>query len=448
MTTTITRRITLVSAVVMALVLLGGGAGVYFGERFSLDRSLRRELSRQADEVRTLVEHPGAVSSQDLQDRRDSYVQVLDEGGRELAATPPLRGKRLLRSDQVRQARVGTHTFQRGSLSSRGGSSFRIRTQAVAEGGARRIIVVAARRDSRDEALRELIGQLLGFGAIAMVLIVLIEYRVARAALRPVEALRGQADALYRGRSAGSLEVPGSHDEIAALATTLNDLLGRVQQTVGREQAFSAAVSHELRTPLTALKAELDLALRAPRSNDELLAAIRDASSDADRLVRLADDLLLLRTPEVGVPSGVHRVGGIVDRAVGDRDVNVQVAPDAAEALVAGSADLLARALQNLLDNAERYGAHPIRLEVAVVDDVVALEVSDAGPGLPEELRSGGIAAFRRGPGQASGTGSGLGLSIVEAIVRAHRGTMDLGTEPASLVRLRIPVSPGASPAT
>jgi signal transduction histidine kinase len=436
---TITRRLTVGFACVMAIVLLGGGAGVYFGERFSLDRGLRRDLARQGDEVKRLVAQPRALTSESLRDRRDSYIQILDPQGHEIAATPPLRGKRLLDQTQLAEAARGVHTFERGSITTRNEHTFRIRTEALRGGTDQRIVVVAARRDARDEALRELLGQLAGFGALAFALTVLIGYRLTRRAIQPVEDIRRQADALYRGETHGALEVPATGDELAALTTTLNQLLDRVQQAVERERAFSSAASHELRTPLTALKAELELALRSPRSHEQLLSALREASADTERLIRLTEDLLLLRTPDTGIPREVQPIDDTVRMAVGRRDVDVEIDERAADSSYCGSRELMARAIENLLDNASRHAAGDVRLRVDRDADEIHIEVTDGGPGFPDDLLTTAFEPFRRGPGQRSGTGVGLGLAIVEAIIRAHDGTVTAVNGPPTVVRLSLP---------
>jgi len=439
MMSTITRRLTVAFSSVMMAVLVSGGMGVYFGERFSLDRNLRRELDRQGDEIQRLVNAPSVLTNRGLRDRRDSYVQILDSTGREIAATRQLAGKELLSDSQITRAMHGVQSFQRGSITDRKHHSFRIRTEAVTDGSQRRIIVVAIRRDARDEALRELLGQLLGFGALALFATVLVGYRLTRAALRPVEHVRRQADALYRGLATGTLDVPTSYDEISALATTLNELLARVQTTVTRERQFSAAVSHELRTPLTALKAELDLASRAPRSHKQLLTAIGAASTDTERLIRLAEDLLLLRTPETGVPQSLHQIGRVVMMAVNHRAVDVQMDTTAANKQFSGSDTLVVRAIQNLIDNGERHGGSSVHLRVSSDEDSVQIHVTDDGPGFNDIRLDAPFEPFGRGSGKASGTGTGLGLSIVEAIMRAHGGNVSAKNGPPTSVRLTIP---------
>ncbi len=116
-------------------------------------------------------------------------------------------------------------------------------------------------------------------------------YRLTAVALRPVERIRAQATDTTPERR---LQVPPSRDEIARLATTLNAMLERLQAGLERETRFTADASHELRTPLSLLKTELNLALRRLRSPAQLTAALASAGEETQRLVDLAEDLLLL----------------------------------------------------------------------------------------------------------------------------------------------------------
>ena len=146
-----------------------------------------------------------------------------------------------------------------------------------------------------DSTMSQAEREVAGAGAIFVVVACVGAYWLARAALSPVERLRRQVAALSaRSREESSVEVPATRDEIAALAATMNDLLGRLQRALSRQRAFVADASHELRTPLAVLRGELELADRPGRSREELAAAVRSAAAEADRLARITSDLLLL----------------------------------------------------------------------------------------------------------------------------------------------------------
>ena len=123
------------------------------------------------------------------------------------------------------------------------------------------------------------------------------------AALQPVTRMRPRLEEITARDAGARLPVPATGDEIAALAITMNGLLDRLQEALTRQRAFTADAGHELRTPLTALKAELELAARPGRSRDALAAAVGAAASDTERLIRLAEDLLLLAGTDEGMAS-------------------------------------------------------------------------------------------------------------------------------------------------
>ena len=123
---------------------------------------------------------------------------------------------------------------------------------------------------------------------------------LAAAALRPVEAMRRRAAAVTPATPGSRLPVPPARDEISRLAETLNEMLARLEAAFEHERRFVADASHELRTPLALLRTELELALRRPRTREELEDALRSAAEETERLSRLAEDLLLIARADQG----------------------------------------------------------------------------------------------------------------------------------------------------
>ena len=143
-------------------------------------------------------------------------------------------------------------------------------------------------------------------GPILLAALAALGWVLAGAALRPVERLRAEAAALSLAEPARRLPVPETGDELQRLAETLNGMLDRVHESLERERRLVDEASHELRTPLGVVQAELDLALREPRSREELEAALRSITQETDRLRRLTEDLLVLARSDRGrIP--VHR---------------------------------------------------------------------------------------------------------------------------------------------
>jgi len=226
--------------------------------------------------------------------------------------------------------------------------------------------------------------------------------------------------------------VPDTGDELARLADTLNAMLGRLQEALEREQRFVDEASHELRTPLAVLKAELDLARARPRSPAELQATVETAAVETDRLVQLAEDLLVLaRTRRGRLP--LRRVSVSLRRLLVEaaapfeargRAVGTRITVVARDEQVRLDPLRIRQAMHNLLDNAIRHGSgsEPIVVSAQQEDGELRIAVEDGGPGFPPSLLDRAFEPFSRTSYSADGEPSGLGLAIVRAVAEAHGG--------------------------
>jgi heavy metal sensor kinase len=278
---------------------------------------------------------------------------------------------------------------------------------------------------------------------------------MARAALRPVDEMARAARRIDAEALARRITVRGTGDELDRLAETLNGMLARLENTFGGMRRFSADAAHELRTPLTALKGTLEVALRSDRSGAEYRAALASALEEVERLVRLAEDLLLLSRSTAGPESPRARVeleslvldvADVGARLAKDRSVTVRVG-SVAPVAVLGDAGSLRRALLNLVENGVKYTPAGGRVEVSVAaaagEAVIAVE--DTGPGIDPRDAGRIFEAFVRldaARDRESG-GSGLGLAIARSIVVAHRGTLEVERPAAGGSRfvLRLPTA-------
>jgi signal transduction histidine kinase len=283
-----------------------------------------------------------------------------------------------------------------------------------------------------------LFRELLFASPLALLLASLAGYGLAAAALRPVEAMRRRAAAVS-ATEPGRLPVPSGRDEISRLAMTLNEMLGRLEAAFEHERRFVANASHELRTPLAMLRTELELALRRPRSHDELEAALRSAAQETNRLSQLAEDLLLIaRVDQGGLPIRAERVAAeellatVAERFTRTaRERGQEVEVRSARAFVDADPLRVEQALANLVENALSHGGGPIDLFAVERDDVVELHVADAGPGFADGFLDRAFDRFSRADDARSAGGSGLGLSIVALIAQAHGGSAGASNRPA-----------------
>ena len=260
---------------------------------------------------------------------------------------------------------------------------------------------------------------------------------LAAAALRPVEMMRRRAENVTPS-SPGLLPVSPAGDEISRLAVTLNHMLTRLHAALEHERRFVADASHELRTPVALLRTELELALRRPRTAEELTLAIRSALDETVRLSGLADDLLLLARAEEGsLPLRRERTDlrelfdGVAARfANRARESGRRVRAMPTADFVEGDPVRLEQALNNLVDNALTYGTGEVEIFAAARNGAVELHVADHGAGFDEVFLERAFDRFSRADEARGRAGAGLGLSIVQLIADVHGGSVGAANRP------------------
>jgi two-component system, OmpR family, sensor kinase len=427
-------RMTLVFAGAMALVLGGLGLFVYLRFQGGLDRSLNEGLRSRAEDVRALVMQADSGLKQagqnSLATTGERFAQIVGPNGRLLDETPSLPARVLLSPAELLRSSTRPTLVERKTIPGPAGSS-RLLAIPVHAQDQRMIVVVGTSLRERDSALADLRTVLLLGGPVALLLASLLGYAVAALALRSVESMRGRAQHISLGEPGQRLPVPPANDELARLARTLNEMLGRNEVAFQRGQAFVADASHELRSPLAILKAELDVALIGESSREELERAVASAAEEADRLSALAEDLLMIAEADQGnlrVRRGPIDVGQLLERL---RERFGQRARAAGSVIVIRAPDglrmqadplRLEQALGNLLDNALRHGADTVVVQAERHGETVELHVSDDGSGFPPRFLEVAFERFTRADRARTAGGTGLGLAIVRSIARAHGG--------------------------
>jgi len=437
-------RLALLVTVAIAILVAVGGAAFVSQLRRGLDASLDTTLKARAD---VLAQKVGPDGASDFQDSgtggalspEEALAQVVDGRGRLLDSSEGTANRPLLSPAEVAQARV--HALTLTSAVSSGGTVRLLALPVPDSGRPPMVVVVGTTRALSEDAVARVRAGLLVGGLLAVVLSGVGTWFLAGAALRPVERMRRQAAEISAGDAAARLAVPATRDEVARLGATINALLERLQHALIRQRDFVADAGHELRTPLTALRAELELAARPGRGREELTAAVGRAGEETDRLIRLAEDLLLLARADSTGGAFLRRARVRLDLLVHDAAVAVGARARAAgvhlsvvglrPVVVDGDEDRLRQVMDNLLGNALRFtpsgGTITVRLLPAdPAAAAAALEVLDDGPGFPDEFLPQAFDRFRRvdqARAEDAG-GAGLGLAIVASLVRAHGGTV------------------------
>jgi signal transduction histidine kinase len=417
-------RLTLAFAVAMAAVLAAVGIFVY--------QRVGNELRANIDQTLVL---------QAREELQSGHVDTDTGGGTTLAqlygpdaqliSSHP-RVIPLLDRQLVREVLAGHRIWRDVQLPGRG--EWRVLALRSDAGHA---AVVARSLGPRSQSLEHLRHELLIFLPLALLAASLGGYGLAAGALRPVEVLRRRAEAVTAGEPS-TLPVPPGRDEISRLAVTLNDMLARLHAAFEHERRFVADASHELRTPLALLRTELDLALRRPRSREELQSALRSAAEETQRLSRLADDLLLIARADRGslpirreAVAAADLFADAASRFAGRaRELGRELRIEPSDLHVDADPLRVGQALVNLVDNALTHGSGAVELAARQRGGFVELHVRDEGDGFPAAFRARAFDRFSRADEARSRGGSGLGLSIVELVAQAHGGDAGLEERP------------------
>jgi signal transduction histidine kinase len=423
-------RLTLAFALT-ALIGVGGAFGALaFLVEHAVWAPLDAGLQEEADTLARLVDLPHDRLLDTVRDfgaetdlGPGKFVRVASPEGRTIAQArrvPSPVGRRRPRSlAQMTTATVGS-----------GDRSYRVVWTPTPGGG---WVVVGVRVAGQARLVRRARIAIAGVGVALILLLLAASWTIATRAVTELDRLAGELETIQAGSLARRLSRRDTA-EIDRLVSVLNSMLARLESAVQHLRRFTADAAHELRTPIAAVRAHLDVTLSRTTTLEEFRDGVVDAIGQADRLGRLADDLLTLSTVEAQGPSILSRseevhldalvreVGEFLD-PVAEEQHRTFSWEDIAPATVRGVPSLLKRVVLNLVDNAFRHtsGAVTVRL---TGDTRARIEVSDEGPGIPAEEVPRVFERFRRGTTDAGESGAGLGLALVREIVVAHGGAV------------------------
>lgn len=447
-------RLTLIFGALMVVALALIGFLVYRAFATELDRGINERLTSLAHELAVDLDG-GEINVLHDFGQGDSFgyfAQVLgaDGGIVERQGTEP---EPLL--DVTSAQSLAGGAFKEVALPGASRAEAIPSRLAVAPGVGSRYVVVGTSLVARHATLHQLASLLWLAGSALAVVVSGLTWLLAGAALRPVEMLRRRASQITEGDLAERLPIPATGDEVATLASTLNDLLARLELAFERERRFVDDASHELRTPLGILKTELDLALRRSRTKEELEAAILSASEESERLNRIAEDLLVLarthrgklplRRAPLDVGQLLQQVTARYRHKAEQCGVRLDVTSPS-ELRVDADPARLEQAVGNLVANALAHTPASGRITVTASNGAgeLVLSVADTGPGFPKSFIDRAFDPFARadaGRSRRDG-GVGLGLAIVKGVAEAHGGSAAAGNLPqgGAVVTMRIPL--------
>ncbi|HUV32831.1 MAG TPA: HAMP domain-containing sensor histidine kinase, partial [Devosiaceae bacterium] len=286
------------------------------------------------------------------------------------------------------------------------------------------------------------------FGVIAGAL-------AARRVMRRIDSISATSQAIMSGNLSERVPVTSRNDEFDRLATSLNAMLERIEQLMGGLKAVTDNVAHDLKTPLTRMRNKVEAALREGAGSEATRAALETTIEESDQLIKTFNALLLIARIEAGTPAGTFEPVDLSQVVEDVAELYAPVAEDAGLALTASAGEhvtikanreLIGQALVNLVENAVKYaplpgnGAQTVEIRVREEGTNVVLEVADHGPGIPPEERERVLERFVRLDKSRAEPGAGLGLSLVAAVARLHKGRVEIGdNEPGATLRLVLP---------
>ncbi len=268
---------------------------------------------------------------------------------------------------------------------------------------------------------------------------------------RRIHSMNSVADRVVRGDLSRRMPLDGRDDEYHALAIHFNKMLERIEELVRNSREMGDNIAHDLRGPLTRLRSSLEGLTLDQRPADELREALRNAIEDVDALLQTFNSLLKIARLEARVAENLdsfdanqvcHQVVEIYEPLAEEKQRSLLCRLSSRPCLVAGDANMLAQALSNLLENAFKYTPEGSVIEVSsrLESGLVVLAVADNGPGIPRTERVHYVERLVRGEQERTTPGSGLGLSLAQAITRFHQGDLILSNnEPGLRVELRLP---------
>lgn len=414
---TIRVRLTALAVLIVGTGLIAGSIIVLAIVSDNLRTAAENAARQRARDTAALVAAGDLRSTVD-----DRLVQVVDRHGMVVAASPELQGRPPLVS-RWPDAGLLIETVPALPI---GDGDYLVVGVPTTLSGEPVAVYAASPLETVTESVEAMASALLVAAPILLVIIVGASWLLVGRALRPVEEMRRQVAEITASELNRRVPEPAVDDELGRLASTMNAMLARLQESHELQLRFTGDAAHELRSPLAAILAQLEVGLAHPKETDWVRLA-RAVHREGTRVDRLADELLAL-----------SRVDGSVEVEAVDLDELVLSEVDAVRARgrvtvdlsalsavrLAGRSDELRRVIRNLLENAERHARSVVTVGLTGDAEVAELTVADDGAGIPVAERERVFERFYRlQPARDRDTGgTGLGLSIAKGIVTAHGG--------------------------
>jgi heavy metal sensor kinase len=460
-------------------VLLGlSGAVFYQYLEHSLEASVDTDLGLRAQQISSaLVLHNGTITSRDLtlalpglgtathgadmkasDVNQGALVRLLDAHGTLLGETPAFRSLRVPAASVTQPLRG---TPWQGTVLSMSDQEVRLYSRTLISAGKPvAVIQVGESLATLKTLLHQLVAALLVVGVLVLGCCALLSYWLSGRSFAPMKRLAETARKIQAGDLHQRVPVPAVRDEVQYLAVTLNAMLDSLEQSFSRQRRFVADASHELRTPVAVIRQKAEVALRQPRSQDDYCRVLHSIHAESERLSHLISDLLALARGDEGqarleceavrLDKLVESVAAHAEGLAEERGITLSLEVLRPVTVIGDEARLI-QVLINLLDNAIRYtnAGGQVLLSLQATEAAAQLVVRDMGIGIaPEHLSHIFERFYRADPSRTrtGGSGTGLGLALVEWIVRMHGGSVGVRSQVGhgSTFTVTLPLTPQA----
>jgi signal transduction histidine kinase len=432
---------TVAAVLIVGVALVGGGIALVIVLRDTLTDQVRTSARLRANDLaESLASDSSPARVTDEQDD-DLLVQVLDDHGDVIAASPDARDDRAMARPQPgASTEIGAFDAEDHETD----KFLAVATTVDTAEGARTVVVARALDPVTDST--HLVRNWLLIGLPLLLLVVAVTtWKLVGRALAPVEAMRAEVDEISAAALDRRVPQPAGRDEIALLASTMNEMLDRLEQAQKRQREFVSDASHELRSPVASIREQAEVALAHPdRTTTSELA--ENVLAEDLRVQKLVEDLLLLtRADEQTLPLG-RRPVDLDDlvfeearRLRTDNGLRIDTTGVSA-ARVMGDESALRRIVVNLAENAARHARTKVSFSLKEEGGSAVLDIADDGPGIPEADRARVFERFVRldDARARDDGGSGLGLAIVAQLVAAHSGTVQIVDDGAGGTRIQV----------
>jgi heavy metal sensor kinase len=448
---------------ILALILIIFSSGVYIYFKNSLEKSIDVKIKSIAEVLASsMTEEHGANVFGNFErylenvlgkKPKGKFIQIIDSSGKIGAKMNDIETDAIpTRFDSTERALKGEIVYETIEDAN---PRLRMITMPILDNKKiTSIVQVGSSLADFDETMRKLLIIMIISIPTSISVTIIVGYFMARKSLKPVDQIRKAAVKISSSNLDERIDIKGRKDELGRLAETFNAMIARLKDSFQRINQFSIDVSHELKTPLTILKGETEVVLRKERGNEEYKNLLQSNLEEIDRMARIIDDLLLLSKADTkDMKLNIENIS--LRDLVAEVCMNMKIFADSKEIVlvvdeladvrIVGDELKLRRMLWNIMENGIKYTSKGgvVNVSSYTNNGYVCINVKDNGMGISgDDIKYIFDRFYRADRSRKRESGSGLGLSISKWIAEAHKGVIEVASQPSkgSQFLIKLPI--------